>query len=140
MVLAQPKTEPKPIVYVAIYKHSKGETDVRVFESEDDAYAWRTEIAKEEWARSWAEAEPDDVANEYFDRVSPSRIAKSNRPWRDEAVRSRLAPNRSRRLREPPAAASDEPTMIRAYRSIGRPRGGSWCDPASRRSQRRPQT
>jgi hypothetical protein len=69
MTLAQAKIEPKPIVYVAIYKRKSG-TDARVFESGDDAYAWRTEIAKEEWARSWAEKEPDDVANEYFDRVA----------------------------------------------------------------------
>jgi hypothetical protein len=33
------RIEPKPIVYVAIYKRKSG-TDVRVFESEDDAYAW----------------------------------------------------------------------------------------------------
>ena len=42
---------------------------MRVFETEDDAYAWRKEIAENGWARSWTD-EPDDVANEYFDRVA----------------------------------------------------------------------
>jgi hypothetical protein len=42
---------------------------VPVFEVEDHAYAWRTEIAKNGWARSWTEPELHDVANEYFDRV-----------------------------------------------------------------------
>ena len=61
--------ETRPIVYVAIYKPSKSAPKVRVFETEDDAYAWRKEIAENGWARSWTD-EPDDVANEYFDRVA----------------------------------------------------------------------
>jgi hypothetical protein len=59
----------KPIVFVAIYKPSKGAPEVRVFEVEDHAWNWRKEIAEEQWARCYTD-EPDDVANEYFDRAA----------------------------------------------------------------------
>lgn len=58
-------------VIVAVWEHKYGE-DIRVFDSEEKALAWKDEIALT-W---WVEEFPDDdrpkekVGEEYFDRMS----------------------------------------------------------------------
>jgi hypothetical protein len=65
--------EAKPLVYVAIFEHKHG-TDVRVFQSEDDAQRWRVDLAKEYWDTEMQGPMPRDatdaeIADDYFDRM-----------------------------------------------------------------------
>ena len=73
----------RPIVYVAIYKPSKSAPKVRVFETEDDAYAWRKEIAEN--GREAGQTSPMtwrtniSIASPATARRSPWKTTKSNR-------------------------------------------------------------
>jgi hypothetical protein len=60
-------------VTVAIYDSKYG-VDVRVFQTEGQAYRWRTEIAKAEWSVEYDGPTPSDnvIGDEYFE------IAASN--------------------------------------------------------------
>jgi hypothetical protein len=57
-------------VVVAIYEHRYG-MDVVVFRTEDQAQAWKKQIAQEWWDKEfYTEPPPDDeIADEYFDRI-----------------------------------------------------------------------
>ncbi len=58
-------------VYTAIYEHNYG-TDVRVFRTETQALAWRTELAKEWWDSEFSEDEhppEEEIGAQYFDRM-----------------------------------------------------------------------
>ncbi len=58
-------------VYTAIYEHNYG-TDVRVFRTETQALAWRTELAREWWDSEFSDDErpPDEeIGAQYFDRM-----------------------------------------------------------------------
>lgn len=58
------------IVHVAIYEHPHG-TDVRVFADANQAWAWRTGIAKEWWSNAFDDDPPpdDEIGEEYFERM-----------------------------------------------------------------------
>lgn len=57
--------------YAALYEHPHG-TDVRIFVNEDDAWAWRTQLAKEWWEDEFADEPPSDdaIGPAYFDRMA----------------------------------------------------------------------
>ncbi|RJL07307.1 hypothetical protein D3P06_00780 [Paracoccus aestuarii] len=73
-VPSETKTAPdRPVpqtVHLAIYEHRHG-TDVRVFLDADQAFAWRTDIAKAWWSDAFEDDPPpdDEIGAEYFERM-----------------------------------------------------------------------
>ena len=62
-------------ICVAVHEHKYG-TDMRAFESEEEALRWKTKLAKENWAGEFPgkDAPPDEqIAEEYF-RLMGERI------------------------------------------------------------------
>ncbi len=90
-------------VYTALYEHPHG-TDVRIFVNEDDAWAWRTRLAKEWWEDELADEPPSDdaIGAAYFDRMTERDEFFSVHPCAIEGSRiSRLRPMPPSAIRKP---------------------------------------